>query len=428
MIKIKAEKYRVTISRNNHSTISTTTVQWQEEIIVKGKDIAIPEGGNWTVFIFFMNDITNAPSNLKSNSLNRLFIFFPAGQYEKILDLLRNEKPVYILYNENHPNSSGIVTDDEPVGEGEVICCGIVDNDNQAGQDDDRPQSMLDYVYDNLQLGVSAHSWQNSYLLAIASLYVYGDWMLENNAGNEFEDDLKERFEPLVRPPMNLKLISDDGIIKYNTGLQAMVLSNDDFILLAFRGTQLNAHDWTLNFTKLAAPTPIIWAPIGAMTHPGFLGSINANYEAIIDAIRDQRSSSSQPLFITGHSLGGALAIIMALRLKLMNDHDVHNVYTYGCPPVSWGTFINVYDEVDLGSLTQRWVNHRDWAPGLPLPGYGHVGIPNYIGADGIATPGMPPTPFLIPELGDHDMKVYANLIRSNMPENLQNDIPSLVF
>ena len=427
MIMIQADKYKVTISRKNQSTLSTTTIQWQEEIIVFGKDVSTPEGENWQAFIFFMDDLSNAPSNSKSETINRVFIFLPRGQYKKCLDLLRNEKPVYIAYNENSPNSSGIITDKEPAGEGEQICCGSVNSGEQPGSDDDRPQATPRYVYDNLQLNDSGHRWENSYLLGIASLFVYGDWMLDNNAGDEFEAALRDRFAPLVRPPMNLKLISDDGIIKLNTGLQAMVVSNDEFIILAFRGTQLNAHDWTLNFTKLAAPTPIIWAPIGAMTHPGFLGSINSKYEEIIDAIRDQRSDSSQPLLITGHSLGGALAIIMALRLMIMNDHKVGNVYTYGCPPLSWGTFVNVYDEAGLGSLTQRWVNHRDWAPGLPLPGYGHVGIPNYIGADGIATLGMQPTPFLVPEFSDHDLIGYLNLIRNNMPNNLQNLIPSLV-
>jgi hypothetical protein len=427
MLKIEAEHYKVTISRRNQSTISTTTTQWREEIIITGKEANNANGESWQAFLFFVDDLASTPANSMSNTINRVFIFMSRDQFDWCLDLLRNEKPVFVVFNESSPNYSGIITDNEPVGEGEDKCCSTVNNENPTVIDNDRPQPQQNYAYDNLQITATGHSWENSYLLGLASYYIYGDWMIENNAGVEFESALRDRFTPLVRPDMKLTLISDDGFIVKNTGLQAMVMSNDDFIIVAFRGTQLNAHDWVTNFTKLAAPTQIIWAPIGAMTHPGFLGAVNTKYEEIIDAIRNQRISSDQPLFITGHSLGGSLGLIMALRLMIMNDHNVSGVYNYGCPPTTWGTFTNVYDEIGLGSLTHRWVNHRDWAPGLPLPGYGHVGISNYIGADGIATLGMQPTPFLIPQMDDHDLTNYLSLIKNNMPGNLQNIMPDVI-
>ena len=117
MLKIEAEHYKVTLSRRNQSTISTTTIQWREEIIITGKEANNGNGESWQAFLFFVDDLASTPTNLMSNTINRVFIFMDRDQFDWCLDLLRNEKPVFVVFNENSPNYSGIISDNEPVGE-----------------------------------------------------------------------------------------------------------------------------------------------------------------------------------------------------------------------------------------------------------------------------------------------------------------------
>lgn len=57
---------------------------------------------------------------------------------------------------------------------------------------------------------------------------------------------------------------------------------------------------------------------------------------AAVDQVKKMESLSSRPtkVFVTGHSLGGALATLCALELKLaLKDNRIH-VYTFGAPRV----------------------------------------------------------------------------------------------
>ncbi len=173
MLRIKADQYRVSISRQNQSTISDTTTPWREEIIVNGKLSDDPEGETWQAFLFFVDDLSTAPSNSQSTVLPRVFIFMSREQFNDCLDLLRNEQPVFVAYNDRSPNYSGLVTDGEPVGEGESPCCGEQDGANDVRPI--RPPRQQAFAYDNLELASSSHSWANSSLLGLASYYVYGD-------------------------------------------------------------------------------------------------------------------------------------------------------------------------------------------------------------------------------------------------------------
>src|SRR5690606_37727833 len=70
-----------------------------------------------------------------------------------------------------------------------------------------------------------------------------------------------------------------------------------------------------------------------------------------------------QPL--TGHSLGGALAVLATAVLKIGLRMPVAGVYTYGQPRVGDAEFCRVYDQV-LKDITFRYVNDADVVPHLP--------------------------------------------------------------
>jgi pimeloyl-ACP methyl ester carboxylesterase len=92
--------------------------------------------------------------------------------------------------------------------------------------------------------------------------------------------------------------------------------------------------------------------------HQGFSSVLRRSWgkvEAILEAVGDR------PLFLTGHSLGGALAVLTACRLAKMGRAPMAT-YTFGAPRIGDPVFCARY------SLpTYRIVNRLDLVPELPL-------------------------------------------------------------
>lgn len=102
-----------------------------------------------------------------------------------------------------------------------------------------------------------------------------------------------------------------------------------------------------------------------------------------------------QPLYFTGHSLGGALAPLAAYLLAL-EGFNVAGVITFAGMRFADPVFRRNYHRV-LGDRTWRVVAQYDVVPHLPLPGwllpYRHVGTEVYLKtAPSVAAPGEIPT------------------------------------
>lgn len=75
--------------------------------------------GKYIGGIYFYDDDQPPPNN-DGYSNNYLFMFLPASHFSRILDILRNEKPLQFTYNSGAMKTS-LSTYAEPVGEGEVM-------------------------------------------------------------------------------------------------------------------------------------------------------------------------------------------------------------------------------------------------------------------------------------------------------------------
>ncbi len=131
---------------------------------------------------------------------------------------------------------------------------------------------------------------------------------------------------------------------------------NRRFAVLVFRGTS-NARNWLSNATV---------GPLKNDAHRG--------YECLLDhlwpEIAPVLKQLDGPVFITGHSLGGALAVLAARR------HTPEALYTFGAPPVG-----NRQLQAQLThQRAYRVTNYRDLVTRLPIPGkLLHVGELHYI-------------------------------------------------
>ncbi|WP_052832988.1 lipase family protein [Bradyrhizobium sp. LTSP885] len=137
--------------------------------------------------------------------------------------------------------------------------------------------------------------------------------------------------------------------------------------MIAFSGTDpLKIEDWITDFT--AAPSP-------DGLHSGFKAAVDSIWPQIVPIIQ-QRPAAAQKLFFTGHSLGGALAIIAAERAMRELGATATAVTTFGGPRVGGLDFFNGYT-TGLGNCTIRLVHGDDVVPTVP-PGLGntflHVG------------------------------------------------------
>jgi hypothetical protein len=169
---------------------------------------------------------------------------------------------------------------------------------------------------------------------------------------------------------------------------QAYVATNDDHIVVAFRGTEApgsleGLKDWLLTdaVNLLIVPkgrmgTDLAAAGVGARFHQGFVDALSEIWPAVHSAIEAEMNQSDRPLWLTGHSLGGALALLAAWMFH-RKFISVHQVYTFGAPMIGNRDACQAIDRELKGKIF-RYVNTTDPVPKLPTisliaNSYGHV-------------------------------------------------------
>jgi hypothetical protein len=171
-----------------------------------------------------------------------------------------------------------------------------------------------------------------------------------------------------------------------------------DLIVLSFRGTQ-QIKDWQTNINMAFCPFASLGSQAGFQVNPqgkvfqghgyvhrGFQRGWQGIAQRVIEQIhRWDHESPNASLWISGHSLGGALATVAAAALE---DQGVlvDGVATFGQPRVGDWTFVSRFNTA-LNAKTFRFVNNNDLVPDVPpifvpwnLPRlYYHVGQLKYI-------------------------------------------------
>ena len=159
------------------------------------------------------------------------------------------------------------------------------------------------------------------------------------------------------------------GFTTYNfysvEGAQVHIAKNSDKIIIAFRGTepkQMSDIKADLLAIKRKSKTE-------GRVHMGFKLELRKLWSSIEGVL--QRNKTKK-LWITGHSLGGAMATLCASRLEEREPI----LYTYGSPRVGGKEFCD-----GMQVTHYRFVNNNDVVTGVPfwLMGYRHHGDLQYI-------------------------------------------------
>lgn len=188
-------------------------------------------------------------------------------------------------------------------------------------------------------------------------------WVMAECARLAYKD-LSALIDPLAEGGFTLCRVFNKG------GTQAFLARRNDMLVLSFRGTQLD--EWEDVRTHLNIPLcHANYGRVASGYHEAYLG-VAADIHLALDDYPEL------PLYITGHSLGGALATIATFDL---HTERLAACYTFGSPKVGDDDFDRSLNRVPI----YRVVNCTDIIPRLPFAifGYKHVGDVRYLTWDG---------------------------------------------
>ncbi|MGI9623087.1 MAG: lipase family protein, partial [Acidimicrobiales bacterium] len=179
--------------------------------------------------------------------------------------------------------------------------------------------------------------------------------------------DNAESFEALTR------LGFDQSAMIENDGAQAYVLQSESDCVVVCRGTERT--EW--NDVRASLDFFTVPAATRGRVHRGF----DREVDDLWPTIEPELAATTKRLWFTGHSLGGAMAMICALRCRAeYREVQVEELYTFGSPRVGTDRYVR------SGELTHiRWVNNNDIVARVPPPffGYRHAGELVYLDRNG---------------------------------------------
>jgi predicted lipase len=137
-----------------------------------------------------------------------------------------------------------------------------------------------------------------------------------------------------------------------------IVARNGDISVIAIRGTETQ-HQWLEDFTAIAQPV----SHEGYWMHQGF-DDVWSSIAASLQKAWDTAALAGAKVYITGHSLGAAIALIMGVH------HPEAFTWTFAGPAV----FSPIHQLPPSGNVV-RIVNPKDLVPNVPIPPlYAHIG------------------------------------------------------
>ena len=139
------------------------------------------------------------------------------------------------------------------------------------------------------------------------------------------------------------KLRRDHGLTQYSeirgkstfTDTHGFITGDQNKIIVVFRGSKSIKNFITdiLAYPKKINPNSCNAQIRNYKGHGGFVTALNTVYEKVMVTLTNDPRFEKKQLYITGHSLGGALAALLAFRLEA-NGIAKPKLYSFGCPPV----------------------------------------------------------------------------------------------
>jgi predicted lipase len=199
-----------------------------------------------------------------------------------------------------------------------------------------------------------------------------------------------------------------DGVPDYQ--VFGYVAQKGSDVIVAIRGAQ-GVLEWIMSAMFSPVTFPFLHAGRTEQGFTNFYSTLRTGPDAseprVIDAIRSLVSGRTMnTLRITAHSLGAALATMLAIDVAANAVFATPMVYTFGSPKVGDKQFAGTYDT--LVPTSWRIANRNDVVPLLPLfSGYVHVDAEIPINSDDRTRPTIPCW---------HALLTYLNTLDTSVP------------
>ncbi|TCP70080.1 lipase family protein [Baia soyae] len=199
------------------------------------------------------------------------------------------------------------------------------------------------------------------------------------------------------------------------------IMENHDSIVIAFKATSLKPFDLSIDMDIYQTRFP--WIMGAGKTHRGFTYLYGLLRKQIFSTLSNLVTTTSEKtIFLTGHSLGAALATLAAPDLTVNGPYSRICVSHSGSPKVGDPRFADAYNSLVPQSI--RITNLHDYIPlnpvsEIPPPfteetiSYSHVHhlFPISFQCN------KESTPLEIPLGRNHALKNYFNAVRMQVPD-----------
>jgi triacylglycerol lipase len=185
----------------------------------------------------------------------------------------------------------------------------------------------------------------------------------------------------LYKDPSNFKLPVFPEMFKLVSSFQGAggypggyIIESPTTAIIVFRGSA-TSEDFVKDIQFIRVPYKLV--PNAGWVHAGFYDIYTKNREnqsGPRDVIFKSLATinPSKTLYITGHSLGGALATLCTLDVAVNTPFKQPIIYTFGSPRVGESQFVSTFDKQINTSV--RIVNYYDYIPSLP-PDAGYMDV-----------------------------------------------------
>lgn len=137
------------------------------------------------------------------------------------------------------------------------------------------------------------------------------------------------------------------------------IMESPQEIIVAWRGSS-STNNWLSNMN--AAQKKFKYIKEDALTHRGFTDIYSSARDEIFAVLGTL--SPDKTMYVTGHSLGGALATLNAIDIAANSVHKTPRLYTYGSPRVGDPAFAKAFSNYVRRSF--RYANLFDAATYVP--------------------------------------------------------------
>lgn len=273
--------------------------------------------------------------------------------------------------------------------------------------------------FDHFEPTPEGHSWIDAYLLATASGNAYRGRVTDLEG-----DGYAEKFRHLYIP-LGLDVVAfvesdeDEG-----TGTQAVVVKNDRIVLVVFCGSE--GHDASAAMRDWLTDASIWPLEVeGVYIHRGFHYALESVWDQLDATVADPLEDGLA-LWLTGHSLGGALANLAAYRFS-REGVPVAGVYTFAAPKIGDAAFVADFHE-RLGGRSQQWSTTLDPVPRLPelttRTAFEKLGVTNMVHASGQAELDTTQRMSNVPNPMAHRVGSYVNYLYRALPADVRRRVP----